>query len=350
MNEQRYERLARGINLPFWFWYGPVDVDEIRALYTAADFAQIQALGFTWVRVPVDIEFLLDTAHPNHVLHKEHLAVFDKALDLMLGADLMVMIDMHNMTGSQLRQNGHLDDTFVQVWEAFAKHLKKRDPERVILEPLNEPVFYEHPEKWASLQQRLIAAIRRQAPHHTIVATSARWSQVDTLVQLEPLDDPNLLYNFHFYDPLPFTHQGATWSRRPAMKNLAGLPFPSSVEEVQPVIAELDDPEAVTIARDYGEREWDAEKLAALLTPLVEWRQQHGVRLVCNGFGAYRKFAPPEDRARWVRTVRQLLEGHGIGWALWEYDGGFGMAKRDENGRRQVDPSLVEALGLPSVE
>jgi hypothetical protein len=44
--------------------------------------------------------------------------------------------------------------------------------------------------------------------------------------------------------------------------------------------------------------------------------------------------------------VRTALEADGIGWAMWEYHNGFGVAVKDANGKSVVDPGTVEALGL----
>jgi hypothetical protein len=55
----------------------------------------------------------------------------------------------------------------------------------------------------------------------------ARWSDNDDLVFQEPLHDPNVIYNFHFYEPHIFTHQGATWSAY-YWHWLRGLKYPSN--------------------------------------------------------------------------------------------------------------------------
>jgi len=45
----------------------------------------------------------------------------------------------------------------------------------------------------------------------SILATGVQWSNLDTLLELKPLKDHNIIYNFHFYEPHIFTHQGASW-------------------------------------------------------------------------------------------------------------------------------------------
>jgi hypothetical protein len=66
---------------------------------------------------------------------------------------------------------------------------------------------------------------------------------------------------------------------------------------------------------------------------------------VCNEFGVYRAYAEPHDREAWIHDVRAALEQHGMGWAMWDYSGSFGLvSKRD--GQTAVDDMTVLALGL----
>src|SRR6476660_10535179 len=70
----------------------------------------------------------------------------------------------------------------------------------------------EDPYRWYGIQAKLIAAIRSGAPEHTIIASGHRWSGLYELLSLQAYSDPNIIYNFHFYEPFTFTHQGATWA------------------------------------------------------------------------------------------------------------------------------------------
>src|SRR5688572_30015868 len=76
---ERLERLSRGINLPYWFWYPPQTIEEIAAYYTPADFEFIREQGFTFVRVPIDLTFVMDENAPD-LLRIEHVALVDLAI------------------------------------------------------------------------------------------------------------------------------------------------------------------------------------------------------------------------------------------------------------------------------
>jgi hypothetical protein len=202
----------------------------------------------------------------------------------------------------------------------------------------------EDPFRWMGIQARVAAAIREGAPRHTIVATGPRWSSVDQLLLIEPVADRNVVYNFHFYEPHNFTHQGATWGADfwPHLKN---VPYPSSPELVAPLLASIDNETARGALREYGEERWDAARVEREIARAAEWARARNVALTCNEFGVYRAYSPPASRLRWITDVRSALERHGIGWSMWDYAGGFGVAVR-KDGRAELDPDTAAALGL----
>jgi hypothetical protein len=194
------------------------------------------------------------------------------------------------------------------------------------------------------VQTKLAAAIREGAPQHTIIAAGARWSDDDDLVSLQPLQDPNIIYNFHFYDPHIFTHQGATWGAY-FWHWVKDLHYPSSPESAAKTAASAPDPvDRLAIIR-YGEDHWDAARIDTEMTQVAEWAQQHNVTVVCNEFGVFREGADSKDREAWIHDVRTAFERHGIGWAMWDYSGNFGVVTK-KDGQTVPDESTLRALGL----
>jgi hypothetical protein len=78
------------------------------------------------------------------------------------------------------------------------------------------------------------------------------------------------------------------------------------------------------------------------------WGQENHVPLICNEFGAYRRVTDPVSRANWIHDVRTALEADGIGWAMWDYRGGFSVVSKQDGQAAQVDGATVGALGLTS--
>jgi aryl-phospho-beta-D-glucosidase BglC (GH1 family) len=160
---------------------------------------------------------------------------------------------------------------------------------------------------------------------------------------MEPLHDPNIIYNFHFYDPHIFTHQGATWTTN-FQHYLADLPYPSTPENVRAAANLIPDAANRLAAIRYGFDRWNSARIDTEFDQVAAWGKRWNVPLTCNEFGVYRKTANPQSRAAWLSDVRTSLEKHNIGWTMWDYSGGFAVVVK-QNGQSQVDDLTVRALG-----
>ncbi len=352
------DRLQRGINLSGWYWKGPQDSAQIDLRFVDKDFALIHELGFTFVRLPIDLSSVMDATRPD-LLNADKLAHLDQALDRILSHGLAVIVDLHDVSiqafgptiySGNLETDPNLQETFIRFWNSFAYHLSGRDPRMVYLELMNEPVFEDHPEDWLLFQQRLLEAVRQGAPRLTLIATSARFSSLETFVQMVPVADPNVIYNFHFYDPFQFTHQGASWVSD-EVRSLSNVPYPSSPEAIQTVIDSISDPKIKADLMDYGKQRWDAAKIEQTLQQAADWGKRYHVRIICDEFGAYKLNTQPEERRAWMDDTRTAFEKFDIGWSMWAYDGSFGLVERSEDFSPsptiQVDNPLAQSLGLP---
>jgi len=347
---KRLARLRRGINASAWFAQvydkRGYTKEHFQDWTTAQDIALIKSMGFDHVRLSVNPQPMMPNHRPDEI-PAEYLGYLDAAVKMILDQGLAVVIDLH--PESEFKTRLAKDDSFVQefadFWRALARHYSASSwyAERVFFEILNEPEFSDR-YRWYGVQSKLEAAIREGAPQHTIIAAGARWSDDDELVFIEPLRDPNVIYNFHFYDPHIFTHQGATWGAY-SWHWMKGLRYPSSPESAAKVAGEA--PEAVdrlAIMR-YGEEHWDASRIDAEMTQVAEWAGRRGVPVVCNEFGVYRDYADPQDREAWIHDVRTSLERHGMGWTMWDYSGSFGVVTK-KDGRSIPDEIILRGLGL----
>src|SRR5271163_829873 len=343
----RLAHLQRGINTSGWFAQvydkRGYSREHFQSWTTAEDIALIKSMGFDHVRLSVDPQPMMANHRPEEI-PAEYLGYLDAAVKMILDRGLAVVIDLH--PDSEFKARLAKDDSFVQefsdFWRTLARHYSTWDSARVFFEILNEPEMSDR-YRWSGVQAKLAAAIREGAPQHTIIAAGARWSDDDDLVFIEPLRDSNVIYNFHFYEPHIFTHRGATWSSY-FWHWVKGLHYPSSAENAAKVAAGAPDAvDRLAIIR-YGEDHWDAARVDAEIMQVAEWARQHGVPVVCNEFGVYRN-AESQDREAWIRDVRTALERHGMGWAMWDYSGSFGVTIK-KDGRNVADEGTLRALGL----
>jgi aryl-phospho-beta-D-glucosidase BglC (GH1 family) len=350
---RRAAHLRYGINLSEWFAqvYDPKGYtkEHFETWTTTQDIALIKAMNFDHVRLSVNPQPMFRRNQADRI-PADYLAFLDAAAKMILDQGLAVIIDMH--PDSDFKQKLVADDSFVEqfedFWRALARHYSSTNPDLVFFEILNEPEFRDR-YRWEGVQSRLAAAIREGAPAHSIIVAGANWSSDSELLFIEPLHDLDIIYNFHFYEPHIFTHQGATWSTN-FQHYLSDLPYPSTPENVR-VAANLI-PDAVNRiqAIRYGFDYWNRARIDAEFDQVAAWGKRWSVPLTCNEFGVYRRAASAQSRAAWLSDVRSSLEQRGIGWSMWDYSGGFAVVVK-QNGQRQLDELTAKALGrtLPSV-
>ncbi len=341
----RAGHLRRGINLSMWYAQtSDHSAARIESYTTEADFKLIRSLGFDHVRLSIDPEPLIAEAQSGS-LRPEALARLDKSLAQLNAAGLNVILDIHPEEAwkDKLVLGDDAAARFFAFWTSFATHFASTDPEKVFFEVMNEPQM-EDWYRWQGIQARAVARIRTVAPRHTIIATASGYSKIDSLLALEPVRDENVIYTFHEYDPMWFTHQGANWGTQ-GWVFLRGVPYPSNPENIQAVLSQQPDERIRLYVQRYGLERWDASRLGAEVAAMAEWAQRRGVPLYCGEFGVYRAYTNPAQRVVWISDVRNALESKHIGWAMWDYQADFGLVTKSGSAT-VVDQDVLRALGL----
>jgi aryl-phospho-beta-D-glucosidase BglC (GH1 family) len=344
----RAEHLKRGINASQWFAQSASDYSAARTnRYTdAQDIALMARLGFDNVRLSIDATPLEQYPHGADGLNAEFVGRLDKAVDTMLADGLAVEIDLHpeDSYKQPLRTDGNAVDRLTALWRRLAAHYATRDPERVFFEIMNEPEVNDA-YRWEGIQARVAAAIREVAPKNTIIATGPNYSSIADLLTQNPLADGNVIYNFHFYNPHEFTHQGAGWGTGWWVYT-HGIPYPATESTMAELVKEVPDAANRFALENYWLDHWDGHRIRLLIDEAAAWGHANNVPLICNEFGAYREHADEQSRMNWIRDVRTALEADGIGWTMWDYRGGFGVVSKQDGQAATVDEKVVEALGL----
>ena len=100
---------------------------------------------------------------------------------------------------------------------------------------------------------------------------------------------------------------------------------------------------------DLFGRRWTRARLEKVYAP---WRAllDQGVGVHCGEAGCYQR-TPHAVFLRWFAEVLDVLRGHGIGWALWNFRGAFGVldsgredAAYDDWHGHQLDAKLLHLL------
>lgn len=326
VKSERIATLSRGFNLTGWMDSQTTRRPDERVL------AGLRARGFTHICLPVTPERLL-AAFSSRDEVALRLAELDGAVDTLIGLGFGVSIDLHPSDRLGRLHAADPDRGFELIdalWRLLAQRHAGRSPERLFFEVLNEPTI--PAALWNNQGPRLVETIRRQAPNHTIIYGPANYQQIAALIDLQPLDDPNVVYAVHFYEPMVFTHQGLDWSNDP-VRYLHGVPFPASLTD--PAIAGLIDglvlggrDEAAGLLRSQLRLPWTEDRIAGIVGRAANWAERHRRPVIVNEFGVLGWKAAPADRARWIAAVRRAAEAHCMGWAHWDYADGFGFVRR----------------------
>lgn len=341
---QRAQHLQHGINTAMWFAQAnDYSAERLETFTTEKDIALIEAVGFDHCRLSIDAGPL--EAWQRAGSETPFMNELDKAVRMMLAHHLSVIIDIHPSSEykAELFQGSAGVGRFVSLWRALAAHFAPMDADHVFFEIMNEPeqndVY-----RWQGIQSAVVDAIRQVAPGNTIIAGGGHWSGLGDLMTLEPLADANVIYTFHDYEPMAFTHQGATWANQEVWPERA-IPYPSSPEAIAPKLSEEPNLAGQLFLDTYGEDRWDAARVENTIAFAARWSEMHHVPVYCGEFGVFRTYSPPAARAQWLHDMRVAFAKNHIGWAMWDYQTDFGVVTK-ANGVTTPDVPVLEALGL----
>lgn len=341
---QRAAVLTHGVNLSGWFGgWGDYSPEHTSTYITAADFQLMKEMGVRYVRFPLD-PTLLSQGGLMNPKKDEIWTRIDNAVDMAMNAGMAVdFVVFPRDDYKQRMATPSGADQFVMLWRVLAKHFAGRDPDRFFFELMNESEEQDT-YRWIGLESATVKAIRDIDGQHTIIASGAHYDSLGDLLTTEIIADPNIIYNFHFYEPYPFTHQGATWGSS-EWNYFKNIPYPATSGQIAELTKGIPEDFARYQLYLYGEEGWNATSILQRIAFAAAWGRERNVPVLCNEFGAFRDTAPPDSRARYLHDVRTALEKNGIGWGVWDWSGNFGLVTH-QGDRIVPDRMDVDALGF----
>lgn len=380
------QQFGRGINANTWFtWprFKGFDRPGVlwpafpsnRRLPQAQDFTQIKAMGFTTVRMAVDPALFMGlTADKSWRIRQ----VMETSVHQALDAGLSVIFDLHPNSRHKIYGERALlaagdSGNFKPYTDAVANvaaSLAKFPNGRVALELVNEPRFSctgSGQERWHEFLDAMVRAASESAPDLPLVISGSCISSIEGLVALDPSrwKRPGLFFTFHFYEPFPFTHQGAPFIAWPE-KYLSGLPWPSAKgADARAILAATASrlqkmkagdklraqAGAASVLDKYLAGTSGSDSIRARFDIVASWADRHRIArssILIGEFGVYGgdsrgPGANCEDRVGWVRDVRSAAEEYGFAWVFFHLDGPFGVLTEPS---RKPNQAMLSALGL----
>jgi endoglucanase len=333
------EALSRGFNLDGWFnekESAPPSIELLRQLRTA---------GMSHVRLPVPAERVMPR-FASKADREERLREIDHALSELISLGYHVSLDLH--PGDQFNRLHRQDrDASMQEmkdsWTDLARIMRHHPADRIFAELLNEPDL--DADRWQKEAEELAGVVRQLLPRNTIIVGPVNWQRADSLPSLRPLNDLNVVYAIHMYDPMAFTHQGH-WLPEEPLSSIRGLPYPiraddPRVQKLRQQLLQEQKTQALAALDQAIVASSDANGVVKWLEPAAAWQRRFSRPIIINEFGVLKSQAPRESRLRWLSAVIAYATQHCWGWAHWELAQGFGLVD-DETGR--ADPGVMRAL------
>jgi len=279
-------------------------------LLEETDFSTIKQAGFTIIRVPIRWAAHVGSA-PDYAIDPAFLNRVDWVVAQAEKNGFLAILDYHN-DDALMKDPDANAERFIAIWKQIAEHYQNA-PFLIFFELLNEPNGKLDAPKWNDLLAKTLTAVRATNPTRMIVVGPVAWNSIRMLPKLIlPDSDRHLLVTVHFYDPMTFTHQGASW---------------------------------INGSEKWLGNTWqgtDAEKLAVTqaFNQAAAWGSDHHRPMYLGEFGAFSR-GDMDSRARWTAFVARTAESHGFPWTYWEFCSGFGVYDPQAHAWHQP---LLEAL------
>lgn len=335
---KKFDGFMKGVNLGGWIsQFDKFDIEHFDTFITEKDIEDIANIGFDHVRLPVDYVMLEEEDATRKEIGYDYI---HKCINWCRTYGLHVLLDLHECYGYSFdplkkdmdRERFFFDEDlqarFFALWKSIAKEFVE-DTDVVALELLNEVVLSSVTEAWNNVARKCVEAIRTVSKDYYIVIGGANYSNVINVEKLDPPYDDRIVYNFHCYEPMIFTHQSAYWVN--GMPDDFVMHYPGTLEEYRrksdmfqrELVAAIYKEDLPEIGPDYFEY---------IILPAIKAAEKYDVPLYCGEYGVIDR-APLADSIRWLSDIHSIFNKYGIGRALWNYkakDFGFADSKYPE--------------------
>lgn len=311
--------LRKGINFGGYLSQCEHNEEHYASFISRDDVRQVAEWGFDHIRLPIDCEVFEDEEGN---INESGIAYVDRFVEWCREANLELVIDLHKAYGydfndagdeekNNLFHNEALKERLVNLWKMIAKRYGAN--KWIAFELLNEVVEEENADLWNDVIDRLVKGIREYAPDNVIIYGGIQWNSARTLKLLKKPTDSNIIYTFHMYEPLVFTHQKAYWVPNIMMDDVY---YPATMEYQKELSARI----------GYKGKDVVVAKSETMGVPFMEEMieeailaaKEAGVRLYCGEFGVIDQ-APVEDTFRWFEDIMKTFKKYDIHSAVWTY-------------------------------
>lgn len=332
-----------GINFGGWLSQCDYTKERYDNFIKVEDFKTVSEWGLDHVRIPVDYN-LIETEAGEYI--EEGFTYIDNAVKWCHKYNLNMILDIHKtygfvFDGSDIGgffENEAYQERFYKLWENLASRYGNIG-DRVAFELLNEVTDKVYCEKWNSISTECIRRIRKIAPNVKILIGGYYNNSIESLPDLLPPYDDRIIYNFHCYEPLIFTHQGAYWAE--GMDTSFRLSIDAPYSDLKKYTKEMLAQVSVGFDGFDQTKSLSVEYFDKYFSEAVKIAEERDVPLYCGEYGVI-NLAEPADTLQWYKYISEAFEKYGIGRAAWSFrEMDFGFV---DDHMKDVLPEIIKLL------
>jgi len=302
--------LLKGIAFGNEVWSNPSLPPEKH--HSEKDFLYLKQLGFNSIRFYLNYKLFEEDSEP-YKYKESGFKWIEENLHWAEKNRIYLILNMHvpqggfqsNAETDKLWKNEEYQKRFLSLWKEIASRFKN---ERYLLgySILNEPAVYGGIDTWNTFSQKTVQTIRSVDSNHIIIVERMQcalksfgridWSEnVNGDMNFPKIDDSNVMYEFHFYKPLQFSHQGASWI--PSLKKI-DIDYPGYFTDWNNV-------------KKYADKKY----LLNEIIPYVKFSQKYNVPIYLGEFGLIKgAFENGKHGTEWVSDVIDICHENGINY------------------------------------
>lgn len=232
----------------------------------------------------------------------ELLVKTDQVLGWAAKRRIQVVLDLHSPPGGKFLEGGYVGASgglftdpkaqahFIEVWRKLAKRYRG-NPVIWGFDLVNEPVDDGTAPgcmNWQGLALAAGKAVREVDPDRTLIIEPPKWGSAGGFTYFNPVPLERVVYSFHLYDPIRFTHQKVFHAGE------VTVAYPGVIDG----------------------KEWNRAALAAAMQPAIDFAARYRVHLYVGEFSAIRW---AEGADKYLEDVTAIFEEHGWDWTYHAY-------------------------------
>ena len=199
--------------------------------------------------------------------------------------------------------------TALSFFEQGVKRLSRYGNELAAYEFISEPILRDSKEERIPKNVRevtlaCIEIVQRHDKGRYFCISPGPGGHPSGYKDFEPYAADNLVYNFHFFGPNQYTHQG--------INNSAVLSYPGIINN----------------------RKWNQERMKAVMRPALNWKASNEVLMTLGSFGCTYW---ADGRLQYLSDLVNIAKAHGLSYSYHCYNGFPAWSLVDKN---HVQPAL----------